>query len=193
MKPKQWISWLTHFLEYIRSRILEFFRFLASPRSNAGAQIEEVIEMRDICQIKTAKASNWRSTSYSTSTRETGSSRLSRPMLCIGNRFGSMTSIRNVQNVVESFPRNMHLKQNASGHCALGNAALEQMKIDGFEEILERQESSEVWSYLRIGLRTCLVGLCSQRGNMLRCLLRDMRTTSRNPGSIRNELKVKSE
>jgi len=63
----------------------------------------------------------WRFTGPFTSKSEDGSSRLSTPILFIGNRLDPMTSLVNARKVANDFPGSVVLEQNARGHCALGN------------------------------------------------------------------------
>jgi pimeloyl-ACP methyl ester carboxylesterase len=66
--------------------------------------------------------SAWRFTGPFTSRTENGSSRLSTPILFMGNSFDPMTSIHSAQKAANDFPGSVVLEQNARGHCALGNA-----------------------------------------------------------------------
>ncbi|PMD32749.1 alpha/beta-hydrolase, partial [Hyaloscypha variabilis F] len=63
----------------------------------------------------------WRFTGPFTSKSEDGSSKLSTPILFMGNRLDPMTSIANARKVASDFPGSVVLQQNARGHCALGN------------------------------------------------------------------------
>ena len=62
----------------------------------------------------------WRFSGPFTSRLENGSSKLSTPILFIGNKLDPMTSIHNSWQLVKDYPGSMVLEQNGRGHCALG-------------------------------------------------------------------------
>jgi len=63
----------------------------------------------------------WRFTGPFTSKREDGSSKLSTPILFMGNKLDPMTSLHGLREAVQEFPGSVVLEQNARGHCALGS------------------------------------------------------------------------
>jgi pimeloyl-ACP methyl ester carboxylesterase len=65
----------------------------------------------------------WRFTGPFTSKRDDGSSKLSTPILFMGNKLDPMTSIRNARKATKDFPGSVVLEQDARGHCALANSA----------------------------------------------------------------------
>jgi hypothetical protein len=65
---------------------------------------------------------SWKFTGPFTSKAEDGSSKLSTPILFMGNKLDPMTSINIAKKVAEDFPGSVVLEQNVRGHCALGNA-----------------------------------------------------------------------
>jgi pimeloyl-ACP methyl ester carboxylesterase len=65
----------------------------------------------------------WRFTGPFTSKMNNGSSKLSTPILFMGNKLDPMTSLRNARKMAKDFPGSVVLEQDARGHCALGSAA----------------------------------------------------------------------
>lgn len=63
----------------------------------------------------------WRFTGPFSSKTNKGGSKLSTPILFMGNKLDPMTSLRNAHKVAKDYPGSVVLEQNARGHCALVN------------------------------------------------------------------------
>jgi pimeloyl-ACP methyl ester carboxylesterase len=102
------------------SSIADFKEYLSAleDQSSVGAFFQGERKIRCLgWSIRPA----WRFTGPFTSRRNNGSSKLTTPILFMGNKLDPMTSLRNARKMAKEFPGSVVLEQDARGHCALGN------------------------------------------------------------------------
>ena len=63
----------------------------------------------------------WRFTGLFSSKKDNGYSKLSTPILFMGNKLDPMTNLHTLRKMAKDFPESVVLEQNSKGHCALGN------------------------------------------------------------------------
>jgi pimeloyl-ACP methyl ester carboxylesterase len=102
------------------SSIADFKKYLSAleDQSSVGAFFQGERKIRCLgWSIRPA----WRFTGPFTSKRDNGSSKLTTPILFMGNKLDPMTSLRNARKMAKEFLGSVVLEQDARGHCALGN------------------------------------------------------------------------